>query len=417
MDLKMLVNANRSGAQKALPSICTANENVIDATVQFAGINRVPTLIEATCNQVNQFGGYTGMKPADYAKFVKAKAINVGLEKGQLILGGDHLGPNPWRELPAEKAMENAKVLVKDYVEAGFTKIHLDASMACGGEDTPSFELVAQRSAELCKVAEDHAPDPQKLSYVIGTEVPIPGGEMDDMSGIQATTPENLAATIETHKIAFAKQNVPQGIEKAIAVVVQPGVDFSHEGIFHYDREKASRLTRSIENYDGIAFEAHSTDYQATDNLAALVKDHSVVLKVGPEVTFRFRESLMVLDQMEKQYGIQDKANVIETVLAAMNDQPSDWANYYHGSVEEIEYLKLYSFSDRIRYYWDREDVKSAIEKLIKNLNIAGIRSAHATQLGAEFPLKDSLVSSEFITNDRIQTTLNRYYRACGLIE
>lgn len=290
MNLKDLVNQNRSGSPKALPSFCTANAHVLDDIVAFAATRKVPVLIEATCNQVNQLGGYTGMKPADYASMVRSKANEAGLSTDRLVLGGDHLGPNPWKHLPSGEAMAHAEVLVKDYVEAGFTKIHLDASMACLGEEIPSFELVAQRSAKLCIVAEKYAPDAGKLSYVIGTEVPVPGGETDDMAGIQVTTPERLAKTIETHKVAFVAAGVPQGIDRAIAVVVQPGVDFSHESIFHYDREKASVLTSAINRFDGLAFEAHSTDYQSTENLAALVADHSVVLKVGPEITFRFRE-------------------------------------------------------------------------------------------------------------------------------
>ncbi|MGB1209035.1 MAG: class II D-tagatose-bisphosphate aldolase non-catalytic subunit, partial [Paracoccaceae bacterium] len=59
-------------------------------------------------------------------------AQDAGVPMDQLILGGDHLGPNPWASEPIEQAMAKARVLVRLYVEAGFTKIHLDASMACG---------------------------------------------------------------------------------------------------------------------------------------------------------------------------------------------------------------------------------------------------------------------------------------------
>ena len=62
-------------------------------------------LIEATCNQVNQEGGYTGMTPADFRGFVEAIAARVGFDPSRIILGGDHLGPNPWKQLPAEEAL------------------------------------------------------------------------------------------------------------------------------------------------------------------------------------------------------------------------------------------------------------------------------------------------------------------------
>ena len=416
VELKNIVTENRSGRPTALPSFCTANTHVLREITRYAAEHGLPALIEATCNQVNQFGGYTGLRPADYAASIRRMAEAAGMSSGNLILGGDHLGPNPWRHLPADEAMEHAKALVKDYVEAGFTKIHLDASMTCGGEPTPSFELVAQRSAELCVVAESHAPDPSALSYVIGTEVPVPGGESDDMSGISVTTPERLTETIETHRLAFGAAGVPQGIEKAIAVVVQPGVDFSHEGVFHYDRAKAAGLTDAIQSHDGIAFEAHSTDYQSTENLSHLVADHSVILKVGPELTFRFREGVMALDQIEGALNLPNPAAIKAAVLKAMDDAPDDWENYYQGSEDQIEYLKLYSLSDRIRYYWDRPNVSAAFDQLIANLNVARITVPMASQYGVTFPVGREEVDPVELISQRIATTIARYYRACKWI-
>lgn len=416
VDLKNIVTENRSGRPTALPSFCTANTHVLREITRFAAEHDLPALIEATCNQVNQFGGYTGLRPAEYAASIRRMADAAGMDVSNLILGGDHLGPNPWRHLPADEAMEHAKGLVKDYVEAGFTKIHLDASMACGGEAMPSFELVAQRSAELCVVAEKYAPDPSALSYVIGTEVPIPGGESDDMSGISVTTPERLTETIETHRLAFGAAGVPQGIEKSVAVVVQPGVDFSHEGVFHYDCAKATDLTAAIQHHDDIAFEAHSTDYQSTENLYHLVADHSVILKVGPELTFRFREGVMALDQIEAALNLPNPAAIKAAVLKAMDDTPDDWKNYYSGSSDHIEYLKLYSLSDRIRYYWERPNVSAAFEQLTANLTAGRITAAMASQFGATFPVLEAHVAPEDLISPRIETTIARYYHACGWI-
>lgn len=417
IDLKDLVAQNRNEAPTALPSFCTANAYVLREITRFAAEHNLPALIEATCNQVNQFGGYTGQKPAAYAASLRTLARDAGMSSSNLILGGDHLGPNPWRHLPAEVAMDHAKTLVKDYVEAGFTKIHLDASMACGGEPTPSFELVAQRSAALCAVAESHAPDPSALSYVIGTEVPVPGGESDDMSGISVTTPERLAETIETHRTAFDAAGVPQGIEKAIAVVVQPGVDFSHEDVFHYDRAKALGLKAAIQNHDNIAFEAHSTDYQSTENLSHLVSEHSVILKVGPELTFRFREGVMALDQIEGALHLPNPAALKASILRAMADAPEDWKNYYQGSDDHIAYLKLYSLSDRIRYYWDRPAVAAAFEQLMANFKSHPITAAMASQFGATFPVSAAHVGPDALISPRIETTLARYYRACRWVD
>ncbi len=95
----------------------------------------------------------------------------------RLILGGDHLGPNPWRALPAAEAMQRAETMVAEYARAGFGKIHLDASMACGGDpERLSDEVVAERAARLCRAAESACGAGVAPVYVIGTEVPVPGG-------------------------------------------------------------------------------------------------------------------------------------------------------------------------------------------------------------------------------------------------
>ena len=127
--LAALPEHRRLGEVRGLTSVCSAHPWVIEAALSAPGEAKV--LIEATCNQVNQEGGYTGMTPADFRGFVEANRPAAGLPASRLILGGDHLGPNPWKHLPAEEAMQRAEAMVAAYVEAGFAKIHLDASMGC----------------------------------------------------------------------------------------------------------------------------------------------------------------------------------------------------------------------------------------------------------------------------------------------
>ena len=79
-------------------------------------ITKSPVVIEATCNQVNQEGGYTGMQPADFRAFVESSAKGQGFDTRRLILGGDHLGPNPWRSRPKEEALGKAEAMVAAYV-------------------------------------------------------------------------------------------------------------------------------------------------------------------------------------------------------------------------------------------------------------------------------------------------------------
>lgn len=413
MNLSELVLENRAGAARGLPSFCTANDFVLDEILGYAVEHDLPVLIEATCNQVNQDGGYTGLTPADFAHRLRGKAEDARLHSGDLILGGDHLGPNPWRHLPAPEAMDRAKTLVQDYVRAGFTKIHLDASMACGGEPLPSFELVASRAADLCAVAEETAPNPSKLSYVIGTEVPVPGGETDDMTHIAVTLPERLAETVETHWAAFATRGLRHAMERVIAVVVQPGVDFSHSAVIDYDPNKARELVSALGSFPNLGFEAHSTDYQSTKCLSALVRDHSAILKVGPELTFRFREAVMAMDAISAHLPDEENIPLVPVVLAEMTAHPDHWAPYYQGCPATLDYLKLFSLSDRIRYYWDSPAVRDTLKRRLSAWSKRQIPWPLASQYGLAVD-GYCVPTGQDILRHPVRDSIARYYSACG---
>ena len=149
--------ARQRGDHLGIASVCSAHPLVIEAALRLGRDGAGPVLIEATCNQVNQEGGYTGMKPADFRAFVEAIADRVGFDRSRLILGGDHLGPNPWTDLPADQAMDKAAAMIAAYAEAGFTKLHLDCSMGCAGEPVALDDAAtATRAAHLAEVAEAH---------------------------------------------------------------------------------------------------------------------------------------------------------------------------------------------------------------------------------------------------------------------
>ncbi len=416
MDIHELISKNRQGQQAGLPSFCTANEAVLRATLKLAVAHDLPVLIEATCNQVNQDGGYTGMKPADFVAWLSELAQQTGVAAGQLMLGGDHLGPNPWRKEPVETAMAKAEALVREYAEAGFRKIHLDASMACGGEERPSFAEVARRAARLCRVAEESAPDPEGLIYVIGTEVPVPGGETEEMSGLQITTPERLAETVSTHQEAFEHEGVGAAWERVVSVVTQPGVDFNHSGIHRFAPEAATQLVAALDSYRSLTFEGHSTDYQPTEALAELVAHHVFFLKVGPELTFRFREAIFALAALEDRLCPSTRSGIVEVLDAAMDRHPQDWEAYYSGSPSEVALLRHFSLSDRIRYYWQEAEVVRALQRLMDNLSQAPLTMGMVPQYFGLFEFADIPSDPEELCDRHIQRVAARYYRACGLL-
>ena len=157
--MKTLIARHKAGEHIGICSVCSAHPLVIEAALAFDRNSTRKVLIEATSNQVNQFGGYTGMTPAGFRGFVCQLADSLNFPQDALILGGDHLGPNRWQNLPAAQAMANADDLIKSYVAAGFKKIHLDCSMSCQDDPIPLTDgIVAERAARLAKVAEETLP-------------------------------------------------------------------------------------------------------------------------------------------------------------------------------------------------------------------------------------------------------------------
>ena len=68
--LLKMIKLQKSGNPVGIYSACTANEYVLRACIQRAKETNSYCLIEATANQVDQYGGYTGMKPIDFKRFV-----------------------------------------------------------------------------------------------------------------------------------------------------------------------------------------------------------------------------------------------------------------------------------------------------------------------------------------------------------
>src|SRR4030095_5988338 len=86
-----IVARHKKGERVGVYSLCSAHPQVVECAVREAQAREVPLLIEATSNQVNQFGGYTGMRPADFRRFVSEIAARVGFPVHSLRLGGDPL--------------------------------------------------------------------------------------------------------------------------------------------------------------------------------------------------------------------------------------------------------------------------------------------------------------------------------------
>lgn len=431
-DLCQLLQANRRGKAVGIYSICSASRYVLEAGMQQANRDGNLLLVESTSNQVNQFGGYTGQTPSDFVKFVHRAASAMHFPAERIVLAGDHLGPHVWRKESSGVAMKKACEMVAAYVRAGFTKLHLDASMPCSDDvaepDRPlPDEIVSARAAELCQAAEaalGQLPgDSAAPVYVIGTEVPVPGGEQSGAGAPAVTGTKDVARTLRVAEKAFRERGLDSAWGRVIAVVVQPGVEFGNDVVFPYDPQKARPLSRFLRAAWSGVYEAHSTDYQSSGDLRQMVKDHFAILKVGPWLTFAFREAVFALSAIEQEWLSWSRnvslSGLPEEIERAMTGNPEHWKSYYRGDERSLRIARKYSYSDRIRYYWPQPAVASSLQRLIDNL------TAHpppSSLLSQYLPRQAEAVRTGMLPNDpkalirhHILEVIDHYAFACGM--
>ena len=416
--MQEMMEKRRQGIKCGIPSYCTANELALEIALRRAKMLNQPVLIEATANQVNQYGGYTGMLPKDFYKLVLDMAAAIDLPEQMVILAGDHLGPLTWQNLPEAEAMEKSIELVYQYTRAGFTKIHLDTSMkvADDAEGLLSTEVIARRGATLYKAAikgyeelKAEKPDAIRPVFVIGSEVPIPGGAQEAEDSLAVTSVEAFKDTVATYKRVWEEEGVGAGMEDVIAVVVQPGVEFGDDQVFLYDHDAATDLCAALKEFPEVCFEGHSTDYQSAKCLKAMVEDGIAILKVGPALTYGLREALFSMSLMENELvPAEERSNFIDVLENTMLANPGNWQKHYHGDEKQLHLARKYSFSDRARYYMGQPEVLEAMDKLFTNLNTYKIPLnmlhqymplTYAKVRDGELPLEAKELAMDGVTN------------------
>lgn len=426
--LQRLIQGQKSGQPLGLYSICSANSYVLEACMEDAKERNGSLLIEATSNQVNQLGGYIGIKPSEYASWIKHLAQQSGLGWERIILGGDHLGPTPWQNESSETAMKLSEEMVYEYVAAGFQKIHVDASMPLKDDNREQGldrRIIAQRTVKLVLAAERAVKDfyiQDKPLYVIGSEVPIAGGMQEGNDSIEVSQVDEVEETIYLTQKAFFAAGLHDAWERVIAIVVRPGVEFGDQVVIRYQPEKTKELSSFIEKQPQIIYEAHSTDYQTANDLQKMVKDHFAILKVGPALTFAFREAVFSLalieDELDQINRIQQPSKIIEVLDKSMREDPAFWIKYYKGDEDEVKFARKYSLSDRSRYYWTKPQVKNALQLLLDNLSRQDLPWSLVNQY---FPGQDALGKNErkngmpdFLISTHIKRVIQDYSFACG---
>ncbi|SPF80652.1 D-tagatose-bisphosphate aldolase, class II, non-catalytic subunit [Pseudoprimorskyibacter insulae] len=414
-----LAPCRRNDLPRGITSVCSAHPLVLRAALRHGRDTGETVLIEATCNQVNHQGGYTGMRPTDFRDMVTELARQENCPEALIVLGGDHLGPNPWRHLSADLAMAEAAAMIEAYVLAGFRKIHLDASMGCAGEpEALDDDTCAMRAVQLAAVAEraaDQTGGPRPR-YIIGTEVPPPGGADHVLDTVPPTDPEAARQTIAIHRRAFANAGLEDAFARVLGIVVQPGVEFGNHNVIAYDPAAAKALSRILDDEPDLVFEAHSTDYQGVRPLSDLIRDGFAILKVGPELTFILREALYALDLIASDllpdYGDRPLMHAMEALMCARS---GNWSRHYSGASGQQRLLRHYSLSDRIRYYWAQPEAEAAVATLFNALRGQKLpRPLLWQHMPAASHFADTPFDPEALVIWRIRECLRAYSAACA---
>jgi D-tagatose-1,6-bisphosphate aldolase subunit GatZ/KbaZ len=233
---------------------------------------------------------------------------------------------------------------------------------------------------------------------------------------------EQIHDILDLFRAAFVEQHVASAWDRVIGIVVQPGVEFGNDVIFDYDREKAAALASALPKHPAVVYEAHSTDYQKPSALAEMVEDHFAILKVGPWLTFAFREAVFALGAIEREWlghrsGVR-LSQVREALDAAMLRNPSYWRSYYQGSEDQVRIARMFSYSDRCRYYWGDVTVQYELAQLRANLHAS---PPPLTLVSQYLPLqyeairsKRLQVSAEDMIQEHIRRVLRVYAEGCG---
>ena len=398
-------------SKKSLPSFCTSNFDVLKVLMIFSKYHQLPTLIESTSNQVNQFGGYTGLKPLQFKQKVDKLCKSVKLPSKLLIIGGDHLGPLPWKNVNKKSAMKNAKILVKKCLNAKYKKIHIDTAIVCRDEKNIDRNIIVNRCEEILKSLTKN--DLKNVFIVVGTEVPFAGGG-DHLKPV-ITKLESIKKEYLLYSKIFKQKKILK--KKPFALVIDPGIGFNNLAITTTNLF-GFRKKNSFSKKNNFYFEAHSSDYQSRTDLKRLVENNFKFLKVGPELTYIYSKSIFKMQSIEKLIYTKKLSDIDSVLLSEMNINKKYWKSYYKGPKKKIDFLLFNSYLDRSRYYWNKKKVINSKKILFKNINKLNenlfLRSFNLTKRKLKIKKLLKLSNTDFITYLFLEKVFAKYYSACN---
>ena len=400
---------NKAIKNKALPSFCTSNIEVIKTILFFCNIKKLPCLIECTSNQVNQNGGYTNKTPKMFIKEILNISKKSKFDSKKLYLGGDHLGPLPWKKENTKTAIKNSISLINQFLKYNFCKIHIDTSIKCKDDKYINSEIIFNRTNKILNDFNIKKKIKNKF-LVIGTEVPLSGS--GDNNKIVKTSKKQIVSEVTKFKEILKKLNLKSNL---FGLVIEPGMKYKH---FSITKPKFPDFIKKkiISKKKNFVYEAHSTDYQKKSTLKQLVKNNFKFLKVGPELTFNYSRALFMMESIEKKFCKVKNSNIKKSILSSMMKNKKYWDGYYKKNERK---LFLDSKLDRMRYYLNTKPVINSIKTIKKNINLLDKKKIFSF-LGLNerkeflFFSKKKISNFDIIKLLYISRSLKKYFSACG---
>jgi D-tagatose-1,6-bisphosphate aldolase subunit GatZ/KbaZ len=422
--LTHLKQRHLNGQIAGLCAVCSSHPMVLAAAMEAARQTRNMLLVEATPNQVNLDGGYAGLTPKAFGAFIRSRARKHLVSEEHLVLGADHLGPHLWKSEKAAVALQKTAALAQACVEAGYHKFHLDTAVSCADDDGPELEpeKVAQRAVMLCQTVEDAARQRsamEKPVYVIGNEVPPPGGHLEENQSLKITDPSVLAGILDLYRHHFVKAGLEAAWQRVIAVVVQPGIEFGDRRIAIYQRDAAAPLAAfHAQLPPEMTYEVHSADYQPGLSVRQLFEDHFCILKIGPCLTFALRKVLFALADLAAVWPEAAlTCNLRKVMETLMQEQPRFWRSQYRGTSDEQKDLRENSYRDRIRYYWNHPQAVRAVEALLSQLNRPlpqKLVDRFLPEAATDPDHRAACADSRTMVQHYLRQAIKPYFEACG---
>ncbi len=297
------IRRHKSGDTVGVYSVCSAHPTVVEAAIMQAGADDVPVLIEATSNQVDQFGATPDASGRVPRPPSSASPTGADFPRSRVVLGGDHLGPNRWQGETAAAAMEKADATHRRLRRAGYSKIYLDA--ACPVPTTRQCSMTRpSRSAPhaCCTSRRIRATQRRRPSDVrhrhrgTGSRAGPRDARRSHPDAGRSCRATDRRASGRVHPI-----RLDHVWPRVMALVVQPGVEFDHLQVIDYRRTAHRGATARPRHGTAPGVRGAFHRLSATPQIARARRRSLAVLKVGPGLTFAMREALFGLAHIENQ--------------------------------------------------------------------------------------------------------------------